>query len=288
MRTTNRKQRLLLTATAVTATAGLMGVGSWATWSDTQTQPESINAGSFAMQLDGDLVTHADAPVINFAPGDSVTRRVDLTNTGSIDFKSISMQVTGDGESNLLDGTAKGLQVQVRECQSHWYQSDAVGSVDGWTCEDGMRPAGGYDYAYNTDELTFVGDNNGPYDVDGNWVGWEPVSSAGATLLDGPFTTDARDLQFGDLKAGGRSVLSSINTMSFNEGWSPSSTHLLVTVSMPAADGADQDVKSDGSDYARYGDQSTTLHYTFTAVQRDGNKVVAGYGVDNANPSKND
>jgi hypothetical protein len=234
VRTITTRQKLLLAATSASLAAAAIGVGSFANWSTSAVAPEAINTGAFALHLDGTLVDRAEVPVVNFAPGDSVTRQIDVTNAGGIDFASVVMHVIGS-DSPLLDSTGKGLQIQVRDCRNEWQRSSNPLSL-GWDCID----------QWSWPEGQSIG---------------SPVGY-GATVLEGNFDGTPQTLPYGQLRAG-------------QEG--NTSTHLLVRISLPASDGADQDVNDAGSDYATYGNQSATLSFAFTATQRTGRAVGNDY-----------
>jgi hypothetical protein len=95
-----------LTATASNTTGGSINTGTMKL-----TQAPSVVVG-----ITGGFVT----PVTLLAPGDTVRRYVDLTNTGSIDAAAVTLTSTAAVANALTtDGTA-GLQVVVKECAVAW------------------------------------------------------------------------------------------------------------------------------------------------------------------------
>lgn len=124
---------LLATATKglVIATAGLGGLGlvsssvyASLTATASNTTGGSINSGTLKLtQAPSTVVgiTGGFATAITLlAPGDTVRRYVDLTNTGTLDAATVTLATSASVANALTtDGTA-GLQVVVKECAVAW------------------------------------------------------------------------------------------------------------------------------------------------------------------------
>lgn len=292
-----KRHKVLLSATAITTAAAVIGAGSAASWSDSETTTERVESGSFSLRLDGELVHDAEVPVVDFAPGDSVTRRIDVINDGDLDYAGVVLELRGDSpESPLLDGTDKGLQVDVRQCDRPWRQdvsdSSSVTSVHGWYCvRDTWVGLGDHDH-WGGGHYEYVGEGQGAYVQQGGGFtyvgyGYDSADVPAATVRSGPFGTEPAPLPLGALRAGG--TLYGLQSMEV--GPEASTAFLLVTVSMPEHTGSLQDVDEPGSDYERYGNRSATIRYAFTALQRAGVEVEDrrysyehGQLVDDANP----
>jgi len=112
--------RLLLTLGVVVAGSGVVMGTTFATFTDTTSAgPQTIATGKLLLAVGptNDTGTAANA----IAPGDTVSREVDLNSTGStIAAATITMQITPT-TSTLLDSDAtNGLQISVLSCSAAW------------------------------------------------------------------------------------------------------------------------------------------------------------------------
>ena len=142
-----KTKKILLSLAAVGAAASIAGLGTYATFTDTAstaTDP-TISSGTVNIELgaagaDNRLTVGATGLV----PGDSLQRRVKLTNAGNQNLASVVLTTTATTSSLLdTDGT-DGLQMKIEKC---------TGAV-GWT-ESLSAP-----YTYTCD-AALVGDNSG-------------------------------------------------------------------------------------------------------------------------------
>jgi len=129
-RTASRLQKALLTASVLTAAAGLAGAGTYATWSQSQHEDQAITTGTFGIALGGtSLVDDLAVTVTNVVPGDTIARRVDVTNTGNTPWKTYAVGVTGSatGTYTLHDSTANALTTSVYSCATAWSSASVTG-----------------------------------------------------------------------------------------------------------------------------------------------------------------
>ncbi|MDP9069931.1 MAG: hypothetical protein M3N68_01315 [Actinomycetota bacterium] len=140
-----RPQKTLLSVGAVGAAASIAGLGTFATFTDTDTGAQNISAGTVNINLgaagaDNRLTVEATGLV----PGDTIQRRVKLTNAGSQNLASITLTTAATTSSLLDTDTTNGLQLKIEKC---------AGAL-GWR-ETGTGP-----YTYTCDQTT-AGDNAG-------------------------------------------------------------------------------------------------------------------------------
>jgi hypothetical protein len=57
------------------------------------------------------------------APGDTIQRSVDLTNSGSLDLASVTLTTTASPSSLLDTDAANGLQMVIDKCSQAWTES---------------------------------------------------------------------------------------------------------------------------------------------------------------------
>jgi hypothetical protein len=68
-----------------------------------------------------------------FVPGDSISRSIDLANTGNLAFAGISMASTATTSSLLDTDKVNGLQLTVKSCPVTWTETVTNG-VATYTC----------------------------------------------------------------------------------------------------------------------------------------------------------
>lgn len=138
-------QKLLLSVGAVGATAAIAGLGTFATFTDTDTGAQTISSGTVNINLgaagtDNRLTVEANG----LAPGDTVQRRVRLANAGSEDLASLTLTTVATTSSLIDTNTTDGLQMKFEKC---------AGTL-GWR-ETGTGP-----FTYTCDQAV-AGDNAG-------------------------------------------------------------------------------------------------------------------------------
>ena len=116
------------------AAAAVAGMGTFGSFTDS-TAPlnASVTSGTLNIELNATNST-ATLPLAatGFVPGDSISRSVDLANTGDLDFASISM-VTTATTSSVLDTDPNGLQLTVASCPTAWTET-VVNKVASYAC----------------------------------------------------------------------------------------------------------------------------------------------------------
>jgi len=120
---TSRKQRPawrpLAMATIGGAVLVTMGVGVWATLNATAStvDPQTVTNGTLKLTMAA-KGTGFTQNITNLAPGDTVNRYVDLTNSGTLDGQALTLKVTGTGTTALTTDTTRGLKLTITECVS--------------------------------------------------------------------------------------------------------------------------------------------------------------------------
>lgn len=95
---------------------------------------QSVASGTLKLELgtvagSGGITT----AISNLAPGDSVIRYVDLTNSGTLDAQLLKLQVAATGDATLItDGVSpatKALTVAVKSCTVAWVAGVCSGTT---------------------------------------------------------------------------------------------------------------------------------------------------------------
>lgn len=134
--------KLLLSTAAVGVAAGMAGLGTFATFTDTASQSHTIDSGTVNIDLgtpggaDNRLSVGADGMV----PGDSLQRRVKLTNAGDQNLASVTLSTTASPSSKLDTDATNGLQMKLERCGGTWVES--TGTPYTYTCQATVSGSG--------------------------------------------------------------------------------------------------------------------------------------------------
>jgi spore coat-associated protein N len=117
-------KKVLLSVAALAAAAGLAGVGTYASFTDSASVDQQISTGTLTVALgaSGTAANRLDIAASAVAPGDTMQRAVDVTNGGSVDMGSVSLTTAPTvGNSSILDtNTTDGLQMAIDRCSVAW------------------------------------------------------------------------------------------------------------------------------------------------------------------------
>ena len=117
------------------AAAAVAGMGTFGTFTDS-TAPlnASVTSGTLSLDLNATNST-ASLPMnaTGFVPGDSISRSVDLANTGNLAFAGIQLASSATTSSLLDTDKINGLQLSVKSCPVVWTETLTNG-VATYTC----------------------------------------------------------------------------------------------------------------------------------------------------------
>jgi spore coat-associated protein N len=118
-------QKLLATLAIVGAAASIAGLGTYATWTSTTSENHTISSGTVTIALGatGAATNRLNVGASALAPGDTVQRSVDLTNSGSIDLAGVTLTTTASPSSLLDTDAANGLQMVIDKCSVAWTEA---------------------------------------------------------------------------------------------------------------------------------------------------------------------
>lgn len=121
----SRAQKVLLSVAAVGTAAALAGAGTWATFTSSANADQSVSTGTVVIEL-GAAGTAANRLTVNatgVAPGDTIQRAVNLSNTGSLALGSLSLSTAATTSSILDTDTTDGLQMAIDRCSVAWTET---------------------------------------------------------------------------------------------------------------------------------------------------------------------
>ena len=117
------------------AAAAVAGMGTFGTFTDS-TAPlnASVTSGTLSLDLNAAGST-ATLPMnaAGFVPGDSISRAVDLVNSGNLGFAGLALNSTATASSLLDTDKINGLQLTVKSCPVDWTET-VNAAVATYTC----------------------------------------------------------------------------------------------------------------------------------------------------------
>jgi hypothetical protein len=104
------------------AAAAVAGLGTFGTFTDSTTPVNTtIASGTLNIDLTQQGFT-VPVTTAGFVPGDSLTRAVNLVNSGNVGLGSVNLSTTVASPSVLTTDTVNGLQIAVKSCTVPWTQ----------------------------------------------------------------------------------------------------------------------------------------------------------------------
>jgi hypothetical protein len=135
---TRTARKVLGSLGIVGAAAAVAGMGTFGTFTDS-TAPlnASVSSGTLSLDLNATNST-ATLPLTaaGFVPGDSISRSVDLVNSGNLAMGSIQMNSTATTSSVLDTDKVNGLQLSIKSCSVNWTETVTAG-VATYACTGG-------------------------------------------------------------------------------------------------------------------------------------------------------
>jgi spore coat-associated protein N len=127
---TSLPRKIAASVTLLAAAAGIAGVGTFATLSDSTSPNQIVSAGNSDLRLNGSDTNQTVSEVTTSAPGDSITRTVSVENNGTLGFADVMLTTEGSS-SNALTAATSGLQMVVDKCSVAWTGADAAATCGG-------------------------------------------------------------------------------------------------------------------------------------------------------------
>jgi spore coat-associated protein N len=131
--------KLLATVAVLGAAASIAGLGTYATWTSTTSENHTISSGTVTIALGatGAATNRLNVGASGLAPGDTIQRSVDLTNSGTIDLAGVTLTTTASPSSLLDTDATNGLQMVVDKCSVAWTEA---GPPFTYTCSGTTTP----------------------------------------------------------------------------------------------------------------------------------------------------
>lgn len=132
-----KSRKILLSLAAVGAAAGIAGLGTFATFTDSDSATHTISTGTVNVNLgaantaDNRLTVGATGLV----PGDSLQRRAKLTNAGSESLASVTLTTAATTSSLLDTNSTDGLQMKIERCTGALGWRESLTTPYTYTCD---------------------------------------------------------------------------------------------------------------------------------------------------------
>ena len=122
---TSTMTKLVATLAILGAAASIAGFGTYATWTSSASQSHAISSGTVTIALGatGAATNRLNIGASALAPGDTIQRSVDLTNSGTLDLASVTLTTSASPSSQLDADTTNGLQMVIDKCSAAWTES---------------------------------------------------------------------------------------------------------------------------------------------------------------------
>jgi len=120
----SRTRTLALGLAGLGAAGGMAGLGTFATFTGTTSASQSLATGTVIIGLGtaGSADNRLTIGATGLVPGDTVQRRVKLTNTGSESLASIVLTTTAGSTNVLTSDATNGLQMKIERCALTWVE----------------------------------------------------------------------------------------------------------------------------------------------------------------------
>lgn len=131
-RTVGRK--IFASLAAMTAAAAVAGLGTFGTFTDNTSVESTVQLGTIALDLGapGGMKT-VPGSTSGFLAGDSLTRAINLENTGDSALSSVTLTTTAGPSSPLVTDPINGLQLTLKLCSRAWSKGGTV-EAPTYTC----------------------------------------------------------------------------------------------------------------------------------------------------------
>jgi spore coat-associated protein N len=135
MKLTSMRARVLATGAVVGAGAAIAGLGTFGTFTSSTSATQSVSSGTVAIGLGsaGTATNRLTVGASNIAPGDTIERQVQLSDTGTIPLASIGLTTTASPSSLLDTETTNGLQMTIQSCSAAWTEAGTAPAYT-YTC----------------------------------------------------------------------------------------------------------------------------------------------------------
>ena len=132
-------RKILLSFGALGSAAAIAGMGTFATFTDSDSAAQTISSGTVNIALGASGADNRmSVSASGLVPGDSVQRRLKLSNpagAGQQDLASVSLTTAATTSSLLDTDTTDGLQMKIEKCSGLLGWRESVSTPYTYTCD---------------------------------------------------------------------------------------------------------------------------------------------------------
>jgi spore coat-associated protein N len=132
-------RKILLSIGAIGSAAGIAGMGTFATFTDSESASQTIKSGTVNIALGASGENNRmSVEAAGLVPGDSVQRRVKLSNPsedGQQNLANIKLTTTATTSSLLDTDTTHGLQMKIEKCSGLLGWRESATTPYTYTCD---------------------------------------------------------------------------------------------------------------------------------------------------------
>ncbi|MBM3676293.1 MAG: hypothetical protein FJW96_00195 [Actinobacteria bacterium] len=131
----SRATKILVTLAILGLTASVSGLGTFATFTSSTSASQSVATGTLTIALGAvGPANRLTVNATNVAPGDTMQRAFDLSNSGTLDLAAAPTLTTTASPSTALDTDAtNGLQMVIDKCSVAWTEAGTAPAYT-YTC----------------------------------------------------------------------------------------------------------------------------------------------------------
>jgi spore coat-associated protein N len=138
MRFSSIKTKVLATGALLAAGAAVAGLGTFGAFTSSTSASQTQQSGTVVIALGagGAATNRLTVGAANLIPGNSISRAVQLSNTGTVALSSVAL-TTSASPTSLLDSDAvNGLQMTIQSCPTAWTEAGTAPAYT-YTCTGG-------------------------------------------------------------------------------------------------------------------------------------------------------
>jgi len=138
VRLTTTKAKLLASGALVATAAGAAGLGTFGSFTSTTSASAQAASGTVTINVGapGSATNRLSIAASNIVPGDTISRALTLSDSGSAGLGTLSLTTAATTSSKLDTDTANGLQLQIDSCPTAWTESGTTPAYT-YTCSGG-------------------------------------------------------------------------------------------------------------------------------------------------------
>ncbi len=131
-----KSRKILLSIAAVGTAASIAGLGTFATFTDSDSATHTISSGTVNINLGAaGPDNRLNVGATGLVPGDTLQRRVKLTNAGSENLASVTLTTVATTSSLLDTDATNGLKMKIEKCTGALGWRESVSTPYTYTCD---------------------------------------------------------------------------------------------------------------------------------------------------------